>query len=70
MENKMHVGSKWKCIDKSSDVFNLNCTITYIDTNPDLNGDGTIELVYEDGLVFCGKVRRFIPNITHIYIKD
>lgn len=69
--NRMTVGSIWRNIDPEDEVdFGRLCMIMSIDTEPDHNGDGTIELLYSDGLTHYGKVRRFIPGITHKYVRQ
>ena len=67
--NKVCIHSIWKCIDKDHDMYNRYCIIKDIDDNPDYNGDGVIELLYADGTKTYRKVRRFIPNVTHKFIK-
>lgn len=61
------VGSVWKCIDEDNQMFNKYCIIKTINNKPEYNGDGTIELLYTDSSKYYGKVRRFIPNVTHVY---
>jgi hypothetical protein len=67
--NSVSINTVWKCIDENDEMLNRYCVIKYIDDDPNYNGDGTIELIYADGSKHYGKVRRFIPNITHEYIK-
>ncbi|KZE79342.1 hypothetical protein AV654_17895 [Paenibacillus elgii] len=62
---RIKIGSVWECIEEDSDLFGKFCVVEDIDDDPDLNGDGTIELMYADGSKYYGKVRRFIPGITH-----
>ena len=69
MKDLKTVNSIWKCIDESNDEYNKFCKIIDIDLNLDHNGDGGIQLLYSDGYTHYGKVRRFIPNVTHIYIN-
>lgn len=60
-------GSRWRCIDESIDTeYGKVCTVVDIDNDPDHNGEGDIELLYDDGTTHYGKVRRFTPGITHI----
>lgn len=66
---KPTVDSVWKCIDESSEYYGKFCMIQYYDDNPDFNGDGTIELLYSNGDVYTGKVRRFMPRITHQFVS-
>lgn len=67
--NNMVKGSIWKCIDADSNHFNKYCVIKYVSTNPEYNGCGDIELLYSDKTKYFGKVRRFTPGATHIFIK-
>jgi hypothetical protein len=62
---KVTVGSIWKCIDEDAQSFGRLCVVKYYNDNPDYNGDGDIILLYADGSVHYGKVRRFIPGVTH-----
>jgi hypothetical protein len=68
---KILTGTKWKNIDPTSEEYSRVCIVTYIDDNPDHNGDGDIVLEYNDKepkVIHTGKVRRFMPGITHIFI--
>lgn len=67
--SKMIKGSIWKCIDKGSKHFNQRCEIKEIENDPDCNGDGEILLLYSNGIKHHGKVRRFIPGLTHKFIR-
>lgn len=62
---KIPEGSVWRCIDEESERHGKICEVVDIHDNPDFNGDGSITLLYDDGEVRVGKVRRFIPGITH-----
>lgn len=65
------VGSVWRCIDhQDSDLIGQTCTVLSVNNNPDYNGDGDIELRYEDGTLYTGKYRRFVPGITHIQVFE
>jgi hypothetical protein len=71
MVNRLLIpGSRWKCIDEDSNEFNQICTIVSANTDPDFNGDGEIELLYDNGLRHYGKVRRFVPGMTHTRIYE
>jgi hypothetical protein len=65
---KNMVGSIWRCIDKDDEQYGRLCVIKEYSDNPDYNGDGDIELRYVNG-VHYGKVRRFVPNYTHKFIR-
>ncbi|MNW28161.1 hypothetical protein D3C74_49760 [compost metagenome] len=65
---KVTKGSFWRCITEDNKRGKL-CVVKFVDDNPDFNGDGSIELLYSDGSVHYGKVRRFIPGITHKFVK-
>jgi hypothetical protein len=62
-------GSIWKCIDEDSESYGRYCVIKEIHDNPEYNGDGEIELLYSNRIRHHGKVRRFIPGITHKFVK-
>lgn len=62
------IGTRWECIDEDSEEYGLQCVITSANTDPVANGDGDLVLQYNNGLVYHGKLRRFIPGITHRYI--
>lgn len=68
MENNLVEGTLWLCIDRSSEYYALTCRITEICSDDGCNGEGLIELQYEDTSVYYGKTRRFKPWVTHIYI--
>lgn len=70
MWSKIKPHTIWKCIDEDSSEYGKYCVIREANTHPDFNGDGDIELLYSNRLKHYGKVRRFIPGITHTYIKD
>jgi len=62
------VGSIWRCIEVDSPYYGKLCVIKEYNDNPDFNGDGDIELKYV-GATYYSKVRRFVPNYTHKFIK-
>lgn len=66
---RVEKGSVWRCIDETSEERGKLCVVKYIDNNPDFNGDGVIILLYSDGTLHYGKVRRFMPGTTHIRRK-
>lgn len=65
MNNLLTVGSAWVCIDEDSEYLGQKCTILYANVDSGCNGDGDIELLYANGLKHYGKVRRFVPGMTH-----
>lgn len=66
---KITRGSIWRCIEENSPHYKRLCVVKDINDNPDFNGDGTIELMYANGTRHYGKVRRFLPGITHKLVK-
>lgn len=56
----IQAGSKWLCTEEDNDAFGLTCTVISIQDHPDLNGEGSIEVKYEDGTIGDSKVRRFV----------
>ena len=62
------VGTIWRCIDENSEFFGQTCVVKESFLNPDFNGDGTLVLMYDDDTEFFTKVRRLIPNITHVFL--
>lgn len=62
-------GTMWKCIDKYSDYFGKTCVIISMEDNPDYNGDGTMELLYDGNETCYTKCRRLVPGITHEFIR-
>ena len=57
-------GTRWMCIDTNSECFGLIGTITYGETNPEYNGDGGVEIKYDNGDVLNTKLRRFVRRHT------
>lgn len=67
--SKVCLHSIWKCIDNDDEMYERYCIVKSIDDDPDYNGEGTIELLYANNIRSYGKVRRFMPGITHRFIK-
>lgn len=57
---RIQAGSKWLCTEGENDAFGLTCRVISVQDHPDLNGDGSIEVKYEDGSIGDSKVRRFV----------
>lgn len=56
---RIQTGSKWLCTETDNDAFGLTCVVLSVQDHPDLNGDGSIEVKYQDGTIGDSKVRRF-----------
>lgn len=67
---KIRPGSIWRNIDTTSEDYQRLCMVMHINDNPDWNGDGEIELLYSNNTRHYGKVRRFMPGITHVLVKE
>lgn len=57
---RIQAGSKWLCTEGDNEAFGLTCVVLSVQDHPDLNGDGSIEVKYEDGSTGDSKVRRFV----------
>jgi hypothetical protein len=62
--------SVWRCIDEEAEEYDQLCIVLEIHDHPDFNGDGDIHLRYDDGSEHHGKVRRFIPGVTHERVSE
>lgn len=63
----IRVGSKWKCTDERYPAFGQTCRVLEVHDHPDLNGDGEIEVEYEDRTTTVMKVRRFYVRHDKVY---
>ena len=53
-------GIKWVCTDEDHfDRYSLTCRVLEVHDEREFNGDGDIEVEYQDGKRFVMKVRRF-----------
>lgn len=57
----------WKCVSAFSEFENVQCILVDVDNNPDLNGDGDVEVLYENGEKAFMKLRKFLDRHTYIY---
>lgn len=65
------VNTIWKCIEhEDASLIGETCIVKSIEDSPDFNGEGHIELLYSNDFCYIGKLRRFIPNITHVLMVD
>ncbi|MNC63235.1 hypothetical protein D3C75_1133380 [compost metagenome] len=62
-------GSLWECINPEAEEFGQKCTVADINDNPDYNGDGDIELLFEDGSKLYKKVRRFWAGVDYKLVE-
>ncbi|MEK3956113.1 MULTISPECIES: hypothetical protein [unclassified Psychrobacillus] len=56
---KIAVGSIWKCTDENYPAYGQTCVVKEVFEHPDFNGDGEIEVEYQDKTTVDMKVRRF-----------
>lgn len=59
-------GTKWRCIDKGMDEYNMTCDVIEGENNPNFNGDNDIHFKYADGSEIYMKYRRFIFRFKQI----
>lgn len=56
---RIQIGSTWLCTDTTYHRYNKTCKVLDVEDHPDFNGEGVIEVVYENGDKEFTKVRRF-----------
>jgi hypothetical protein len=60
------VGTVWRCIDESSDMFNKTCVVKEASLHSDLNGHGVVVLIYSDNSSFFTVEHRV--GLRHEYL--
>lgn len=61
------IGSIWKCEEEGSEYYGMFCEILSINDEPEANGTDSIEVIYNNGDIYEGKVHRFL--VSHVPIK-
>ena len=61
-------GSIWRNTVEGDELFGKLCLVKEVHDKPEYNGDGDIELLYEDGSGYTGKVRRF--DYRHEFVTN
>lgn len=64
---RIQPGSKWLCTDEDYPEYGKTCVVIDPNDDPDFNGDGDIEVKYDDDTIAYMKVRRFL--LRHEKVK-